>query len=432
MVTPLDLPSELWSAERVRAAAAPDGSLFVADGAQVLHYIASGALDPAFGTAGAATIPLPEGARFALAGIGAAPGGGALLVGTASYPERPIPLPGAPTIPGLPLTRGEAILVRLDSRGRPDPGFGSDGILLNTLGLPAPSDDSGRRFEAPSLSVADVAFDRRGRVVLVGSFVAGVTYCRDFNNAPIPNAFLARLGPGGELDPGFGAGGVVIDPRLEEAAQVELGPDGAPLVRGRLFGGCERRGAVLSAYTPAGASRAGFGSRGMRPEPGSTTALALDGGGRVVVGRSAGVTRTRSGDRGVRAWVTRLGADGRRDRGFGAGAPAGLVLPGKRSNMTAVVPTVGGRILVGAAIVTGDGKHRGRGYLAAFGLAGNGKRLLARGAAPLRTGFGRKASTYMPSALADPAGRLVLLSPLAAPYLPGGHGIALARYRFGP
>ena len=436
--TALDLPASIWSAETVRTVAAPDSSLFVADGNQVLHYLPSGALDPAFGAGGVAPLPLPADARFLLAGVGAAPGGGVLVVGTASFPERPIPLPAEPAIPGMPLMRNEAILVRLDAQGKPDPSFGSDGVLLTTLGLPVPLDERGKAFEAPSLIVEDVAFDAQGRPTLAGNFVGAVIYCRDFNNAPIANAFLARLEPNGDPDPSFGSGGTVIDRRFSNASRLAVGPDGAPLVRGRIYGGCETRQEAFAAYDAAGAVRTGFGSDGMRPLPNGMSAFAIDGRGRVLVARwTAEVHVARKGARaerteGGRAWISRLRSDGRRDRGFGDGARASVFIPGKRSFLSTVLAAPGGRVLAAGAIVTGDGKHRGRGYLATFGVDRNGKRLLAQRGRALRTGFGANASTFVPRAVVDPRGRLVLSSPMAASYLPGGEGIALVRYLFGP
>jgi uncharacterized delta-60 repeat protein len=103
---------------------------------------AAGALDPAFGAGGIATVTTT---RSALRGGGAAaiapgPGGRLVLAGTARGGGR----------------RYDATLVRLDPGGTPDPRFGRAGVA---------------RLRAPgsrSVRVEDMARDRSGRLVLGG------------------------------------------------------------------------------------------------------------------------------------------------------------------------------------------------------------------------------------------------------------------------
>ncbi len=431
----LDLPSSQWFEDVVKAAPAANGSVLLADGAHVLRHLPDGSLDPGFGSGGIAAIPVPAGARFTLAGVEETPQGGALVLGTAAFDKDPIPLPGPNS--GAPIARSEAMVARFDAEGRPDASFGSGGVLLTSLGLPAALEE-GRSLEAASLLVGDVAFDAEGRAVIGGAFVAALSPCRDQADATNTESFLARLTADGTPDPSFGVGGLVLDARLGAVGGVELAPGGAPLAQGTLAAGCGQGPAVFSAYTEAGAVRADFGRDGIRRLPDGTAAFSLDGRGRILLATSSGPIHiggtgpVGEPERGYRVDVRRLLSDGRRDRSFALGGrtPA-FSLPGVRSRPSAVLAAPGGRVLLAAALSTGDGRHRdGRGYYAAFGFAENGRGSSSPKA--LRIGFGSEASVYTPGALLDPAGRLLLFGPLSASYLPGGEGLAIAALRTGP
>lgn len=132
-----------------------------------------------------------------------------------------------------------------------------------------------------------------------GSSVDGTSVLPDGASPPAPDAALdapgadaAKEGPGGTLDPTFGAGGmVVLDPLLVDPRAVAVRTDGRILVVGSAGNDL-----AAAAFTPAGAVDLTFGTAG-RIIKGSGdasygSAVAFDSKGRAVVGGTAVVVTT--------------------------------------------------------------------------------------------------------------------------------------------
>jgi uncharacterized delta-60 repeat protein len=190
-----------------------DGKLLVlGDGADpafteqwfvVYRHRTDGSLDPTFGDGGRAVFGLPSGGNFA--------GGMAL------QRDGKIVVSGTAYLGTFPDLRLEFAVLRLLPTGDPDPSFGTGGRV--TFG-----------FGGSELDVepGGVAIDEMGRILVVG------THGRD--------GVLARLLPGGGLDPAFSGGGkrkfqfVSADPDLYDVAVgVALQSDGRILAIGDMF-----------------------------------------------------------------------------------------------------------------------------------------------------------------------------------------------------
>jgi uncharacterized delta-60 repeat protein/uncharacterized repeat protein (TIGR01451 family) len=151
----------------------PDGHILVAGTATVggsrrlalARYTAAGAVDDSFDI---------DGIRFYDVGTGAAE----QALAMAREPDGRIVIAGTTDAAG----GGDAIVLRVLADGTPDPEFGTAGLVH--LGV-------------PDGVAADVAVQPDGKLVVAGTAADGA------------DSFLARLGPGGKPDPGFGSAGVV-------------------------------------------------------------------------------------------------------------------------------------------------------------------------------------------------------------------------------
>jgi uncharacterized delta-60 repeat protein len=212
------------------------------------------------------------------------------------------------------LLRTRAAVLRLLPDGSLDPAFGSGGVA--TIAPPPPYATT--RAEA-------IALDAQGRIVVAGEV-----------DDDVPT--VARLLPGGTLDPGFAGGGLLIakgaygglpggwkSVALSGSKIVLAGAvEGAPP-----FGTSLGRIAVLARVGDDGVPDATFASGGFLqlPIPGvtfaSTHAVAIDHSGRIVIGIWRATTVAFPGD--VAAAVARVTPAGTLDAGFGSG---GLVVLG--------------------------------------------------------------------------------------------------------
>ncbi|HVQ59486.1 MAG TPA: hypothetical protein VMS60_11335 [Solirubrobacterales bacterium] len=175
----------------------------------------SGKLDPSLDGDGVATLDFGPQLPFGIAtDLVIDASGRLLLVGKAGY--RP-----AET----------ALVGRLLPDGSPDPSFDGDGKF--TLDLPG------------SVAAEGVAIDRNGQIMVVG------TRSESEVNVTAEEAFLARLGPEGPLDPSFGAGGVVrerfLTDRFARGAAVVTDSAGRYLIAGGAWGS-EANGLALARY----------------------------------------------------------------------------------------------------------------------------------------------------------------------------------------
>lgn len=142
----------------------------------LVRYNANGSLDTGFGTAGIVTTPVGSGHDIANA-LTLQSDGKILVVGG--------------TITGTP--SGAFVLVRYNTDGSLDTGFGGSGIVISVIGAEGGSD---------SQALA-VVTDAEGKIV-VGGFVYSAGNNRDFA--------LARFLADGSLDPTFGVDGKEISP----------------------------------------------------------------------------------------------------------------------------------------------------------------------------------------------------------------------------
>jgi uncharacterized delta-60 repeat protein len=160
---------------------------------------------------------------------------------------------------GGPLS-GEVLVFRYDAAGSLDPGFGAGGVVVVRFG--GARDDAMAMVREPD-----------GHLV-----VAGFTWADASNPENGTTVALARLDATGALDPGFGAGGVVLQPvRHEEEPQgmVRLA-DGRLVVIGTSFEpqspGLKGGPRFLLRFDAAGHLDTGFGVNGVA-WPGNSPAL---------------------------------------------------------------------------------------------------------------------------------------------------------------
>lgn len=107
-------------------------------------------------------------------------------------------------------------VVRLDSAGTPDPGFGSGGIVNTPMPLPSGFQEG--------TSAGAMALQPDGRIV-IGGFANDSNY--DFVG------ILIRLMPNGTIDSSFGAGGVQVVPSMLWVASLTVASDGRIIAAGR-------------------------------------------------------------------------------------------------------------------------------------------------------------------------------------------------------
>jgi uncharacterized delta-60 repeat protein len=256
-----------------------------------------GSLDSAYGQGGVVRRP------GAIAAMSGTPGGGALIAGdnwgkTLQYHVR------ASTI----------VVEKLTPTGAPNPSFGNgDGSLSLDLG--------GLDL------VHSMLVDAGGALVIGGATTALTHNCVEFAEGFCTETpFVARVLPLGRLDPAFGKRGVS---RLKHLSAAPVVLDGTGVLAlaaapegGVLAGGGTGGSAFLAALAADGGLRPGFGDGGLVVEPnpqrGSTEghAMAIDRQGRILV---AGATNAGSAFGSGGGAIFRLSKRGRLDRGYGSG-----------------------------------------------------------------------------------------------------------------
>ncbi len=291
----------------------PDGKLVAVGGSEgggaqgsvaVVRYLPDGSLDPAFDGDGVAVTTLNIGNVSALAG--------------ALQADGKILAAGHDNAHGF-------VLVRYNSDGSPDAGFGAGGVVVIK---PGP-----RAWANALLVQAD------GRVVLAGHSGDGAVIA------------LLRLLPDGALDPSFGDGGIVSTEagvQRSTASAVTQLADGSLLVAGttRLDDSSPQQMIALR-YLPDGSLDEAFGTGGAvlvpSSEPAAATAVLPQADGKVVL---AGYQRT-ANDRRDPVLVT-LSAEG---------AVIGRqLLPAQGSaTIAAAVVQVDGKLVLAGAAADCDG-----------------------------------------------------------------------------
>lgn len=285
----------------------PDGRFLVANNSGgIARYLSDGSADTSFGEGGFLVVPILQKTTKVNA-LALEPDGKILLGG---YLEA------------QPAWKPQDFrLARLMPDGTPDPTFGDGGSGLVTTDIEGGSEDAGR----------GLARLPGGEALLVGGTMpAGANSSRE-------RIAMARYTASGQLDPGFGVGGIAIHrPMVRSQDRVgELAADaeGRLLVTGRAAGRV-----LLARYTRAGQPDPAFGDGGVVTTAPNDTydgeegdSLARYPGGRTLVGTGP-----------VDAALLMFLPDGHPDPGFGE---AGVVHSPALDRITDIAVTAGGGIL---------------------------------------------------------------------------------------
>lgn len=277
------------------------------------RYEANGSPDTGFGTAGVATTDFGGSTDRAYAVL-IQDDGKIVVAGHAAIANQ-----------------NDYAVARYTSAGAPDPGFGSGGRVTTNVG-----------------GVTDLAYAAAlqpdGRIVVAGR--AGTSGSAD------PDVGLVRYEPDGDLDPGFGNGGVALrdvgGSGWDEATALAVQEDGRIVVAVAGSGdfAVARFEADGRSLDPA------FGTGGLVTTPiGAGTdharAVAVQADGRIVVaGQASSATVSDFG-------IARYEADGDLDAGFGSGGLVTVDFFGSTDGAEAVLIQPDGRIVVGGVARNG-------------------------------------------------------------------------------
>ncbi len=224
-----------------------------------------GALDPTFGNAGVAEVPVIEDdSRFW--DIGLQSDGG--IVACGAYDQ------GTGTGGYLD---SDVLVARFTDSGTLDPGFGNGGTIIMPISVEM------------SESAQAMTIDANDNILLCGQFVqTDLTF----------DAFVMKFDPGGQEDGGFGNGGLVTF----QNAVVDLFDDVAVMADGRVLvcgtsGGplSDPRDQVLARYLSDGAPDPAFGINGrvlttVMGGSDAATSMALTADGKIIVAGYAEMT----------------------------------------------------------------------------------------------------------------------------------------------
>jgi uncharacterized delta-60 repeat protein len=276
-----DLPGTYLGSEFTSLARQPDGKLLVTGtlgtaGGETEGTVErrgpAGSLDPSFGEGGAVAAPNARGLALQ--------DDGRILFGVDAGNS----------------CQARAALHRLEPSGRPDLSFGKGGVSASF-----------------PLRVERIAIQPDGGIVVAGIALFGPC---GHDLVPKPGLALARLLPGGSLDPSFGNAGVVLTQgeglTETEVAGLALGEDGTAVVAA---------GSSLLRFSASGSLDTAFGANGVVEPIGKPKALlGLPGGELVLAGLSSHSCCEVPGD----FVLTRYRADGSLNPGFGDGGIARL------------------------------------------------------------------------------------------------------------
>lgn len=298
----------------------PDGKIVVVGRTQtsgnndvlILRLTPEGSLDASFGSGGVVVYVGPGGATDTGRGVAVQPDG-KILVSCESFNGK----------------QKDAILLRYNADGTPDPSFGTAGVAKYSGSGQGDTYGFG------------IALQPDGKILQTGNGVFGTKTKQD--------VLLLRYGPEGTLDTTFGVEGSFTysspDDYDDFGDLVALQPDGKILVVGGLREGSNSNVLVLRCDA-AGKLDDGFGTNGV-VSLGSTDdydyawGLALQKDGRIVVAGTTSVAGV------YRAAVYRLNTDGSLDERFGTAGVFGYSAPENNNavSYSAAVQT-DGRIVV--------------------------------------------------------------------------------------
>ena len=301
--------TERFGGDRSAMALQPDGKVVMVGGTFVdfimARFDANGQLDTTFGDGGFVTTDIvPDQQEESLA-VAVQPDGGIVLAGYVGFDAT-------------------FALARYLPDGTLDTTFGDDGKVMG---------------EVPGRAYA-VAVQPDGGIVAAGEATAG-------RSDPDWSDFvMARFLPDGTLDPAFGEGGVVVTDitgGTNLARNIVVTPDGGIVLSGEPIGdfpGSDHTD--IARYAADGQLDAGFGSGGVLALAGSRVGqgLALQEDDRLVLVGQAVVAEER------RFAVVRLAADGTPDDTFGEGGWVTTDVGDQGDAATAVALDHDGRIVV--------------------------------------------------------------------------------------
>jgi uncharacterized delta-60 repeat protein len=431
-----ELPFEFTPGHQ-KMAVAPGGKVVVAGASKVVRFLEDGKLDPSFGNGGVVTVPRPAGGIFVLSGVAVDSLGRVVLVGL----TRPLPTNSTPD----PVI-SYATVMRFDAGGKPDPTFGTDGMLVTELGLGAPAAGGGT-YSGPSVGLRSVIIDSQNRIVISGGYVTEVAKC---TRSVDSKGFIARLTESGALDPTFGNGGIRALGTIASLGQL------APFSGGYLTAGTggpfcsggEGPAQLLTAFNSDGNLNSGFASFSFRTlKTVAPIAMNVTPSGKILLlGEPQHqrvyhkVAEVEEGKKVVKRVgktiryqvVERLLPSGAFDPGFSRIGSAKYLDPeaGSFTDLTAdagertyLVGSVGKRVspsphnqILRRTFVLGRLTPKGT-YDRSFGSRGK-----------VTTGFGGPSSAIATQVALDAKGRILVGGSIITPQLQSGSGFAIARY----
>src|SRR6476620_2209250 len=429
LVKSFDLEPENWESAPVALGKLPHGVAIVAAGETVLAIKPNGRLATGFG-GGRLQVPAPSFGTLRLVDVAATSGDRIVIAGTvvSDFASNPADL------------RGERLfLARYLADGTLDPSFGFGGTVVTDAGQPPPravhSWESD--WEAPRLKLNGIAVDAQGRIVLSGRRLDSIPACRNAY-LPFTEAFVARLAENGAFEPGFGAGAATVLSGTTEAEPPALTKGGGVYVVGAhdpaCYPGAEskllvRLDAAGQAVLPFLQDSRLLVPRAVDPLP---TALAVDDSGRVLL-LGVGAPLSPGADDFEEyppsdVLVRRFLPSGKFDRSFGSGGTTVLGYLGDYFVPGGIAVDAGGRILVvGTTAPPEYGSLLRRARVARLQPNGRLDRRFGRGGA-VATRFGAHAEARATRLTIGPHRRVTVAGPVERPSLPGGEGVAIARY----
>lgn len=315
----------------------------------------------------------------------------------------------------------DVFVARFGPDGQLDPSFGQGGVLRSDLGMspPPPIPTLGGALDGapPQAKLQGIAVDTAGRVVISGLLLRAVFSCRGTLFYPYRDTFLGRLGADGNLDSSFGQGGIALVPESGGAASPVLTHAGGVYLLDSQDRGCDPQLSRLTRFDVNGAVAQPVVTTDFET---SWTSIAIDRRGRVLL---AGPE-----NRFGMATVRRILPGGRMDARFGHGGVAHVKTPnGLDFEPSAVRAGTGSEIVVvGTARPSGTAADPRRFMVARLTGSGALDRRFS-GDGRVLTRFGRESR-----ATADDVtlvrGGILVTGRLSLPSVPGGEGLALARY----
>jgi uncharacterized delta-60 repeat protein len=359
-------------------------------------HLPDGRLDRHFGDGGGLAPFAPANRRVIVKGIAVDQNGRIVFAG-AAYPKSPIANTDEPT--------SYAAIERYLPSGNLDTELGSNGAVVTDFGFPPPArpariPDYAKVLLPINVEATGVAVDPRGRIVIAGTRAATYTGTKYGTLVSVPEAFVARLGAGGDQDPSFNGTGTLQLPGVASIGRP------APSRGGGVYFMAYPAAPEYSELPPSpvlghlrdnGAPDPSFGQGGWRPTPADPrfgsefdSEITLDPQGRLLLfGQMRGPS------------VLRLGPNGSVDQSFGHGGAAILASPNAEVELGGLATTHAGSVLVAGTLSSEStpGRRSSRLLLA---------RLTSKGRLEKRFGRGGMVTTAF-HAKSGPEGQAVLI-----------------------